>query len=168
MNTEIVETPVRFHLYGIGGNVENERYGEVGFRLMNEMWPVVKGAKIPTTGTNYWVYLPHGRMFVGVELRKPQPLSTPDPLEPLEFELKRYLKHVHIGPYQALPQKWKELKAERAARGEEMGSPSLEVYGHHCDDPARLETTILIGLQTKPERTTTLGDRNTVSSANAG
>ena len=72
MNIEIVETPVRFRLHGIGGVVENERYGEVGLRLMNEMWQVVKGAKIPTTGINHWVYLPDERMFVGVELRLPE------------------------------------------------------------------------------------------------
>lgn len=33
-----------------GGIAENERYGEVGLRLMNVMWQVVKGATIPTTG----------------------------------------------------------------------------------------------------------------------
>jgi hypothetical protein len=150
MTIEIIETPIRFHLHGIGSVVENERYGEVGFRLMNQMWPVVKGAAIPTTGINHWVYLSDGRMFVGVELRNPQPFPTPDPLEPLEFELQRYMKHLHVGPYQALPQKWKELKAELAARGELIGCPSLEIYGHHCDDPSKLETTILIGLQSKP------------------
>ena len=73
----------------------------------------------------------------------------PDQLEPLEFELPRCLKHLHVGPYKALPQKWKALKDELAARGEVIGSPSLEIYGHHCDDPAKLETTILIGLQAK-------------------
>jgi hypothetical protein len=149
MNIEIIEEPIRFHLHGISGVVENERYGEVGLRLMNEMWQAVKGANIPTTGINHWVYLPDGRMFVGAELRSPQPGPIPDQLEPLEFELPRYLKHVHVGPYQALPQKWKALKDELAARGEVIGSPSLEVYGHHCDDPAKLETTILIGLQAK-------------------
>lgn len=164
MNIEIVEEPIRFHLHGISGVVENEKYGEVGLRLMNEMWPVVKGAKIPTTGINHWVYLPDNRMFVGVELRDPQQSSIPDQLEPLEFELPRYLEHVHIGPYQALPQKWKNLKDELAARGEVIGSPSLEVYGHHCGDPARAETTILIGLKEKPDKTTTTIDRNTFES----
>jgi hypothetical protein len=48
-----------------------------------------------------------------------------------------------------LPQKWKELTAGLAARGKVVGSPSLEVYGHHCDDPSKLETTILIGLQAR-------------------
>lgn len=150
MKIEIIEEPIRFRLHGIQGVVENERYGEVGMRLMNEMWQVVKGAGIPTTGINHWVYLPEGRMFVGVELRNPQQLRIPDRLEPLAFELQRYMKHVHVGPYQDLPQKWKNLMAELAARGEVIGSPSLEVYGHHCEEPSTLETTILIRLQAKP------------------
>jgi hypothetical protein len=149
MKIEIIEEPVQFHLHGIEGVVENEKYGEIGFRLMNEMWQVVKGANVPTTGINHWVYLPNDKMFVGVELRSPEQTALPDRLEPLEFELQRHLKHVHIGPYQALPKKWQDLKAELAARGEVIGSPSLEVYGHHCDDPSKLETTILIGLQAK-------------------
>ena len=150
MKIEIIDEPIRFHLHGIGGVVENERYGEVGLRLMNEMWQVVKGARIPTTGINHWVYLPAGRMFVGVKLRNEREAPLPDPLEPLEFELQRYMKHLHVGPYQALPQKWKDLKAELAARGEVVGSPSLEVYGHHCEEPSKLETTILICLKAKP------------------
>jgi GyrI-like small molecule binding domain len=150
MKIEIIDEPIRFHLHGIRGVVENERYGEVGLRLMNEMWQVVKSAQTPTTGINHWVYLADGRMFVGVELRNAQQISTPEQLEPLEFHLQRYMKHVHVGPYQALPQKWKELKTELAVRGEIIGSPSLEIYGHHCDEPSKLETTILIGLQTKP------------------
>ena len=89
-------------------------------------------------------------MFVGVERRTPQPVPTPDPLEPMDFELKRHMRHVHVGPYQAPPRKWAELKAELTARGEVVGSASLEVYGHHCDDPSKLETAILIGLPAKP------------------
>jgi len=150
MNIEIVEKPLRFHLHGISGVVENERYAEVGLRLMDEMWQVVKGAKIPTTGINHWVYLPGGRMFVGVQLRNPQHAPLPDPLERLDFELQRYMKHIHVGPYQELPQKWKDLQAELVARGEVIGTPSLEIYGHHCDDPSKAETTILIGLRAKP------------------
>jgi hypothetical protein len=84
MNVEIIEEPIRFHLHGIGGVVENERYGEVGLRLMNEMWQVVKRAGIPTTGINHWVYLPDGKMFVGVELRHPQQAPTPEQLESLD------------------------------------------------------------------------------------
>jgi len=168
MNSEIIEEPIRFHLHGISGVVENEKYGEVGLRLMNEMWQAVKGAKIPTTGINHWVYLPDGKMFVGVELRTPQQPAIPDQLEPLDFELPRYLKHVHVGQYQALPQKWKDLKTQLAARGEVIGSPSLEVYGHHCEDPAKAETTIFIGLKAKPDQKTTTIDRTTFESIYSG
>jgi hypothetical protein len=147
MKIEIVEQAVRFRLSGIGGVVENERYGEVGLRLMNEMWQVVKEAKIATMGINHWVYLPDDRMFVGVEVRNPLQFPIPSRLEPLEFELRRYARHLHVGPYQTLPQKWKELKAELAARGETISLPSLEIYGHHCEGPAEPETTILLGLK---------------------
>lgn len=151
MNFEIIEEPIRFHLHGIQGVVENERYAEVGMRLMNEMWQEVKRAGFATTGINHWVYLMDGKMFVAVQLRLSQPGATPRGLEPLDFELPRYLKHLHVGPYQELPKKWKDLQAELVARGEIIGSPSLEVYGHHHGDPAKLETTILIGLKTKPK-----------------
>jgi len=154
VNIEIIEEPIRFHLHGIEGVVQNERYAEVGLRLMDAIWQAVKGAKIPNTGINHWVYLSAGRMFVGVEFRNAQQASIPDLLRPLEFELKRSMKHVHVGPYQELPRKWKDLQAELIARGEIIGSPSLEVYGHHWAEPSKLETTILIGLQPKPERAT--------------
>ena len=168
MNIEIIEEPIRFHLHGIGGVVENERYGEVGLRLMNEMWRLVKGAGIPTTGINHWVYLRDKRMFVGVELSSPLQFPPPDPLEPCDFELQRYLKHVHVGPYQALPETWKNLKAELASRGEIILSPSLEIYGHHCDDPSKAETTILIGLQSEPEQTDKTIDRTAFESIYSG
>jgi len=150
MQMEIMDEPIRFRLHGIEGLVENERYGEVGLRLMDAMWQAVRSARISTTGINHWVYLPGGRMFVGVELQDSPQTSIPDQLQPLEFELQRYMKHVHVGPYQALPQTWKELMAELAARGEVIGPLGLEVYGHHCEEATLLETTILIGLQAKP------------------
>jgi hypothetical protein len=52
-----------------------------------------------------------------------------------------------IGPYDELPDKWKALKAELEARGEKVGLPSLEVYGHHCEDESKQETTILMKLE---------------------
>jgi GyrI-like small molecule binding domain len=147
MEIEIIDQPIRFRLHGKWSVVENQRYGEVGFRLMNEMWKAVKDARLPTTGINHWVYMADERMFVGVEVKDAQQAMIPEPLEPFDFELRRYMKHVHIGPYQALPQKWKDLSTELAARGEIVEFPSLEVYGHASNDPAKAETTILIGLK---------------------
>jgi len=117
----------------------------VGMRLMNELWQVVKQAGTANTGINHWVYLPEGRMFVGIELLPGA--QAPAGLETLQFELPRYVKHVHVGPYQALPDTWQTLKNELAVLGEQIAPPSLEIYGHPCNDPAQLETTILIGLE---------------------
>lgn len=147
MEIEIVETPISFSLYGTSGIVTGCRYGEVGLKLMEEMWRIVKQAEIRTTGINHWVYLPADRLFVGVELQPEQ--AAPNDLALLQFTLPRYLKHKHIGPYDELPEKWKALTTELAARGEAVGPRSLEIYGHHCegDDAAQAETTVLIGLQ---------------------
>lgn len=147
MNLEILDTPLRFELHGLSSEVEGERYGETGLRLMDAMWKIVAESGLRTTGVNHWVYLPDGRMFVGVEVAAPDRARVPEPLQPYAFELHRYLKHLHVGPYQALPQKWQSLKAELAARGETVKFPSLEIYGHVCeDDSSEPETTILLGL----------------------
>ncbi len=83
---------------------------------MSEMWKVVKDVKLKTTGINHWVYLSDDRMFVGVEVKNSEQSTIPEQLELLEFELQRYLKHLHIGPYHALPQKWRALRSDRRAR----------------------------------------------------
>jgi hypothetical protein len=128
MEIEILNEPIRFRLHGKWSVVENQRYCEVRLRLMNEMWKAVRDAKIQTTGINHWIYMAENRMFVGVEVKTAQPATLPDELKPFDFELRRYMKHVHIGPYQALPQKWQDLRIELATRGEIVRFPSLEVY----------------------------------------
>jgi predicted transcriptional regulator len=151
MEIEIIDEPIRFTLYGTSSSVENRRYGEVGLRLMNEMWRIVKEAKLATTGINHWVYFTGDRMFVGVEVSNAEQSTIPKRLEPCQFELNRYSKHIHIGPYHELPPKWQALKEELTARGESVTMPSLEVYGHSCegDDDSQAETTILMGLKAK-------------------
>jgi len=118
---------------------------------MDEMWKVVKDAKLKTIGINHWVYFAHDQMFVGVEVRDAAQTAIPGQLESCECELRRYAKHVHIGPYHELPQKWQSLRAALAARGESITMPSLEVYGHSCEgeDESKAETTILLGLKAK-------------------
>ena len=145
MQFEILNTPIRFQLYGFSSATEKHTIADVGFRLMNQMWQSIKQSNTKTTGINHWVYLADGSMFVGVELAPGT--VPPAELEPLSLELSRYLKHVHIGPYQALPNKWQALKSLLAQQNETTGSPCLEIYGHHSDEPARCETTILIALQ---------------------
>lgn len=153
MEIDIIEQPIRFRLYGLSSVVGDQSYSEVGCRLMDEMWKIVKGAELPTTGINHWVYFADDRMFVGVEVRNAEQATIPEQFEPCEVKLQRYSKHVHIGPYQELPQKWQALKGELSARGETVTMPSLEVYGHSCegDDESKAETTILMGLKPKEE-----------------
>jgi hypothetical protein len=149
MDIEIIDRPIRYRLYGLSLSVSNQAYGEVGCRLMDEMWAIVKPSGLKTTGINHWVYFADDRMFVGVEVTGGDPGATAKPLEACEFELARYARHVHVGPYDKLFQKWQALKAELAALGESVTLPSLEVYGHipECDDGSQPETTILMGLK---------------------
>lgn len=149
MEIEIIDQPIRFHLHGLSSSVDNHRYGEVGCKLMDAMWKVVKDAKLKTTGINHWVYFADDRMFVGVEVRDAEQTPIPGQLESCECELRRYAKHVHIGPYHELHEKWQSLKAALSARGESITMPSLEVYGHSCEDESKAETTILLGLKAR-------------------
>jgi hypothetical protein len=151
MEIEIIDRPIQFHLHGLSSSVDNHCYGEVGCRLMDEMWRIVKQAKLKTTGINHWVYFADDRMFVGVAVRDTEQATIPEQLEPCAFELTRYSKHAHIGPYHALPQKWQALRSELSVRGESVTMPSLEVYGHACegDDDSGAETTILMNLKPK-------------------
>ena len=151
MELEIIDKPIQFRLHGLFSSVDNHCYGEVGCRLMDEMWRIVKEAKLKTTGINHWVYFADDQMFVGIEVKDAEQATIPEQLEPYECELTLYSKHVHVGPYHELPQKWQALKAELSARGESVTMPSLEIYGHSCeaDDDSEAETTILIGLKPK-------------------
>jgi len=37
MRTEIIDTPIQFHLHGMSATVPNHSYGEAGLRLMGEL-----------------------------------------------------------------------------------------------------------------------------------
>lgn len=151
MKIDIIEEPIQFKLHGLSSVVGKQTCGELGCRLMDEMWRIVAEAKLETTGINHWVYFADDRMFVGVKVRNAEQATIPEQFEPRDFELNRHSKHVHIGPYKELPQKWQTLKAELSARGETVTMPSLEVYGHSCegDDDSKAETTILMGLTSR-------------------
>lgn len=147
MTADITDVPFRVRLVGRGGTVAGERYAEMGFALMNELWAIVRGGKVANRGVNHWVYLPDHRLFAGVELV--DPTAVPDGLEPLTVELARHVRYVHVGAWSDLPRVWAGLKTWIAEQGERIGSPALEIYGHHSDDPAKQETTILIALEPK-------------------
>jgi hypothetical protein len=52
---EFVEARIQFQLHGKADAVSNNRFGEVGMRLMNEMWRIVKESNTATTDINHWV-----------------------------------------------------------------------------------------------------------------
>ncbi len=138
--------PLAFNLWGLSGEVPNEQYGEVGMRLMNQMWHQLKTNNIRNAGTNHWVYLEGGRMFVGVELFDGD--SAPAGFENIQFRVDRYLRHLHVGAYQSLPAVWQTLLSELQTSGERISSPSLEIYAHQCPDANNPpETTIIIALE---------------------
>lgn len=148
METKTVESPIRFGFHGLSSPVTEQRYGEIGRQLMHEMRSIVRQANLKSTSHEYWVYLPGDEMFVGVEIKQSESSVIPDALAPCSFELQRYAKHIHIGPYDTLPQKWHALMSELADRGETVTMPSLEIYGDVCaGDESKIETTILLGLK---------------------
>ncbi len=144
MQIEITETPFHVELLGKSGMVPNGDYGEVGRPLMDEMWKAIQDHGIQNSGVNHWVYLGNSEMFVGVE---PAADAGAGSLKRLSVTMERHARHVHVGPYDQLPQKWKSLTAEISQRDEVIKYPSIEIYGHWQQDPDKLETTILIGLQ---------------------
>lgn len=38
MKIDVTDEPIHFQLYGLSSAVQNRRYGEVGCRLMDQMW----------------------------------------------------------------------------------------------------------------------------------
>lgn len=148
MNTpEIVNRPIQFRVYGLIAEVEDRNYSKAGLVLMNRLWHIVAQEKILTTGQNHWVYFNDNRMMAGITLPDRVPEPACQALTRLDIEHCRYLKYIHIGRYDLLPMIWKELIASLESRGECVEFPSLEVYGHHCEQDYQLETTIILGLK---------------------
>lgn len=145
MNAEVIETPYHVRLVGKRGVVPDASYGPTGLKLMNQMWAIVCERSIATHGVNHWVYLSGDEMFTGVELTDPN--SVVEDLESLEVTIPRYLRAVHIGPYSALPGVWSALKSHLTQISEKLAATGVEIYGHWSENPAELETTVLIGLQ---------------------
>lgn len=145
MEAEIITVPFRVSLIGRSGAVEGRCFGARGRLLMDAMWSEVRDRGIQTRGVNHWVYLPEDRLFTGVE--PDGPLEDDGGLETMEVVLTRYFHHVHVGPYSKLPEVWTALVQYAEAKGEKHVFPSLEIYGDEKDDPARLETRVLIGLE---------------------
>src|SRR5262245_6902311 len=123
MKTTIIETPFRVTLAGLRGAVDGNCYGEVGKRLMDQMWAEIRRLRIENRGLNHWVCLPDSQMFTGVELTAAG--HQPGSLELLDVFLPRYLQHIHQGSYSELPGVWQQLSDQLNQQGETRKYPSL-------------------------------------------
>jgi hypothetical protein len=140
MNIEIRQN-LNFHLYGFSAAVPNFKFGETGIGLMNRMWDIVKKNGLKNNGINVWMYDNQQQMFCGVEL-DPRPANNFG-MEERDLHFKNYAWYKHVGPYQLLMDANQKMREELQKMGLKYGPPSLEIYGHHDDDPSKLETEIV-------------------------
>jgi hypothetical protein len=145
MHSEIVDIPFHVTLIGLRGVIDHRGVPATGLPLMDALWREVRRLGIKTSGINHWVYLPDDGIFTGVEPVDPR-TNNIGSLERKNVSLTRHLRHLHRGPYSTLPEVWPMLFDFAKQQGLKPIGPHLEIYGHHCEDPETIETTILIGL----------------------
>jgi hypothetical protein len=144
----IVDSPFRVELVGLGSPVENQCYGQVGKGLMDTLWSEVHRLKLDHRGVNHWVYPSADELFTGVELNGDA--DDIGLLQRMAVELPRYVQYVHRGPYDGLGAAWGSVMDWIGQQGQSLQGPGLEIYGHWNEDPALLETTIVVGIAPAP------------------
>jgi hypothetical protein len=143
MSVEIRDETISFTLFGVSGDVPDRNYAQAGFKLMDQLWPVIKEKGIKTTGINYWVYHGCDRMSTCVELLNN---DGADLFQRVPVEMERCAYYKHIGPYDRLGDAYAAINKEIAARHLSSSGLSVERYGDWTDDPSKLETEIFVGL----------------------
>ena len=143
MNIIMVETPWVKTLFGLTDiHDPSRRYGEEIVALLGPVWKAVRLNLIATTGINHAVYGENGEYFCGLEcVSQSQPIPG---LIQRQITLERYAYSKLIGPYSQIPRVYDEIRAEIKRLGLQAVAPAVEIYGHWNDDPAKLETEILI------------------------
>ena len=127
-------------IYGFSGAAVPGAWAQTGIKLMNRMWEEVKSNQLPNKGLNVWIYDEDNKMFAGVELTAPPPENSP--LEQRTLVLTRYAYQKHLGSYDTLGKTVAAAHEEFKKLGIKAGRPYVEIYGHHTDDPAKLETEL--------------------------
>jgi effector-binding domain-containing protein len=128
-------------LYGYSGEAVNRDWANTGMALMNKMFKEVAAHGLATNGTVVWGYWQGNMMMAGVELPGSLPGGTD--LEQRSFELPRYVRIKHIGPYNQIPETFTKAQEYFKNEGIAVGLPYLELYGHWNEDPSKLETDLL-------------------------
>src|SRR5690349_21082172 len=145
MNVEIINKRRILGIHGFSGTAVGKDYAGTAFKLMDKMWKVVKSNNLKHKGLNIWVYEGHENVFAGVELEDPMPPNAG--LEYKNIVLDRYAYHKHVGPYQLIKTKGRDMRGELERRGVEIISPYIEIYGHWTDDESKLETELLMAIK---------------------
>jgi len=145
MELEINNTPLKLDIYGFSRVAINRDYAGTAFKLMDEMWNVVKSKKLENKGLNIWLYEQDHKIFAGVEF-------TGIPNEDIGLKLKsvnllKYAYYKHVGPYNLRKQSGQNMTAELERQGYETVLPYIEIYGHWTNDDTRLETELLMTLK---------------------
>ena len=144
MNIEIRNTLFSITVYGFSGIADNGEYVKTAFSLMDKMWAEVKTHRLDHKGINIWVYDENNQVFAGVELNHVPAKETQ--LEVKTVKLSRYGYYKHIGPYSQLKNVGKAMTDELNGRGEKIGLPYIEIYGHWNSDETKSETELLMNL----------------------
>ena len=144
MDLQIITTGLKLNIHGFSGTAINKDYTGTAFRLMDEMWKVIKAKKLKNKGLNTWVYEPNEKIFAGVEL---DVSSGETGLEQKNIVLTKYAYYKHIGPYSLIKQTGQNIISELKNRGFETCLPYIEIYGHWTNDESKLETELLMSLK---------------------
>ena len=145
MNLEIINKPLRLHIYGFSGIAVNKDYAGTAFRLMDKMWQAVKSNNLKNKGLNIWVYERDERVFAGVELNDIPNEDTG--LEQKNITLLKYACYKHIGPYNLIKKAGQNMTDQLKSKGYETILPYIEIYGHWTNDETKLETELLMSLK---------------------
>jgi hypothetical protein len=152
MQPEIRTIPIGYTVSGHSLRHDPAKgYGEEIMSLLGRVWPAIKAGSLPHDGLNRVVY--DGAeggctVFAGVVLG-PGADAMPGAagLERKTVRLTRYAVWKHIGPYHLIPATGVAMTKALEVRGERMGRPMVEVYGHWTNDESKLETETFVELR---------------------
>ena len=110
--------------------------------MLDEVWGFVAAAGLDRGCRNVMLYLDDvPGVEIGVELLEPcQPVGR---VVVSTLPAGRAAGTVHRGPYQGLGSAHRAVIEFCTSHGLELAGPRWEIYGHHRDDPAELETEVL-------------------------
>ncbi len=109
--------------------------------LLDTVWACLRAGGVDRGCPNVMLYLddvPH--VEVGVELRRPCPLTHP--VVSSELPAGQVAMTVHRGPFSGIRAAHTAVRDWCEANGRPLAGPRWEVYGPHSDNPAELTTEV--------------------------